>query len=137
MRDWFPDELVDELEQMDADDLAPQVAEAVVRAIEDDPNEDRVLLLGVAKNRSDDKIIKMLFATRGRFVQYTLLQDCGCGGRECVLVTWGPACAKELKELERGWVDLHGKSELLCMSQYDRDTFLYGRAIWLINPTIH
>jgi len=137
MRGWFPDELVDEFEQMPDNDIVPNIAQAVHEAIDDGPDHGAVLILAVMKDRRDDQVTRMLFAMNGKFVQFDILRFCSCGSKQCALVKWGRISKNELKKLETGWCNPRGRSGLLCESGFDREAFLYGRASWIVNHTIH
>lgn len=137
MRGWFPDELVDELERMPAHDIVPNIAQAVSQAIEDDTGDGGVLILAVLKQRRDDQITRMLFCMNGKFIQFDVLRTCGCGSGQCALATWGRVTRRQLEAVEKGCTKLRGRVSLMCESGFDREAFLYGRASWIVNHTIH
>ena len=132
MRDWLPDEIVDQLESVGAESIQYIIADTTIGLVRDLHEGEISMLVAVATDAaSDDAIVGLLFIIRDRFVQYWLRAD-GPGLQS----VRGKITKRQLRALPHGWSDLEGVVEELSCED-DPVPKLTENAIWLLRPTVH
>lgn len=136
MRGWLPEDLVDELEQMDEHSLQPIAISKTLEIIDELSDGDVTLAVAVMHQAEPHEIIRFMFVLKGRFLQYDVVKNCSCSSDVCLLSTRGRTEGRHIRDLPDGWVDLPGESDLLCDAN-NLTTMLVKNALWLVNPTVH